>query len=61
MNENEMKLCKAYAKTMGKTFKSIKAEFEQAFLKEAMSHYQKRNANADLLASSLTADEVGSE
>lgn len=61
MTDNETKLCRAYAKTMGKTFKGMKAEFESAVLKEAMAHYTKKNANVDLLSSSLTAEEVGAE
>lgn len=61
MTDNETKLCKAYAKTMGKTFKAMKADFEQAVLKEAMAYYTKKNIDAYALASSLSEDEIGDE
>jgi len=64
MTENETKICQAYAKSIGTTFKTMKENFEIAVLKEAVSHFQGKRSNADeinFIASQITTEEMSEE
>jgi hypothetical protein len=62
--ENELKLIKSYAKSMGKTWKMMRAEYESAVLAEAIRHRQGKLTQADVvdsLASQLTDEDMSAE
>jgi len=62
--ENELKLIKSYAKSMGKTWKQMRDEYESAVLNEAIRHRHGKLTQADVvesLASQITDDEMSAE